>query len=40
MRAIEFSRIAGGKPFDIGTDWYGELLAGIGQPPAVAGTGH
>ena len=40
LRAIEFSRIAGGKPFDIGTDWFGELLAGIGQPPAVAGAAH
>jgi pyrophosphate--fructose-6-phosphate 1-phosphotransferase len=40
LRAIEFSRIAGGKPFDIGTDWFGELLEGIGQPPAVAGAAH
>ena len=40
LRAIEFSRIAGGKPFDITTDWFGELLAGIGQPAAVAGAAH
>ena len=32
LRAIEFERIKGGKPFDITQDWYGELLAGIGQP--------
>ena len=31
LRAIEFPRIAGGKPFDIDTDWFGELLADIGQ---------
>ncbi len=40
LRAIEFSRIAGGKPFDISTDWFGELLADIGQPAAAAGSGH
>lgn len=32
LRAIEFPRIAGGKPFDIGTDWFAMLLAEIGQP--------
>ena len=31
LRAIEFPRIAGGKPFDIDTPWFGELLASIGQ---------
>jgi pyrophosphate--fructose-6-phosphate 1-phosphotransferase len=31
LRAIEFPRIAGGKPFDINVDWFGELLADIGQ---------
>lgn len=31
LRAIEFPRIAGGKPFDIDVDWFGKLLAGIGQ---------
>ena len=34
LRAIEFGRIRGGKPFDITSPWYAELLAGIGQPPA------
>lgn len=32
LRAIEFTRIKGGKPFDIDTPWFGELLAAIGQP--------
>jgi len=32
LRAIEFPRIAGGKPFDIEVPWFGELLASIGQP--------
>lgn len=32
LRACEFPRIAGGKPFDIDTpSWFGELLAAIGQ---------
>ncbi len=31
LRAIEFPRIAGGKPFDIDTDWFGDLLDDIGQ---------
>ena len=31
LRAIEFPRIAGGKPFDIDAPWFGELLAEIGQ---------
>jgi pyrophosphate--fructose-6-phosphate 1-phosphotransferase len=32
LRAIEFDRIKGGKNFDIDAPWFGELLAGIGQP--------
>ena len=32
LRAIEFPRIKGGKPFDIATPWFGELLQAIGQP--------
>ncbi len=32
LRAIEFTRIAGGKPFDIDVPWFGELLESIGQP--------
>ncbi|VGO21371.1 pyrophosphate--fructose-6-phosphate 1-phosphotransferase [Pontiella sulfatireligans] len=31
LRAIEFPRIAGGKPFDIDEEWFGELLADLGQ---------
>jgi pyrophosphate--fructose-6-phosphate 1-phosphotransferase len=32
LRAIEFDRIKGGKNFDIDAPWFGDLLAGIGQP--------
>lgn len=32
LRAIEFPRIKGGKPFDIDSDWFGDLLKAIGQP--------
>ena len=32
LRAIEFSRIAGGKPFDITVPWFTDMLAAIGQP--------
>lgn len=38
LRAIEFPRIKGGKPFDTDTPWFNELLLAIGQPkgaPAV-----
>ncbi|MFA5689378.1 MAG: pyrophosphate--fructose-6-phosphate 1-phosphotransferase [Kiritimatiellales bacterium] len=31
LRAIEFPRIAGGKPFDIDVPWFGQLLKDIGQ---------
>lgn len=31
MRACEFPRIKGGKPFDIDTPWFGQLLASLGQ---------
>lgn len=31
LRAIEFPRIKGGKPFDINSDWFGEILGQIGQ---------
>lgn len=31
LRAIEFSRISGGKNFDIDVDWFTELLESIGQ---------
>ncbi|RCK71295.1 pyrophosphate--fructose-6-phosphate 1-phosphotransferase [Desertihabitans brevis] len=42
LRAIEFERIKGGKPFDITTGWFTAMLASIGQPaptPAPA-AGH
>jgi diphosphate-dependent phosphofructokinase len=35
LRAIEFPRIAGGKPFDVTVDWFTRLLAEIGQPEAA-----
>ncbi|MCL1909644.1 MAG: pyrophosphate--fructose-6-phosphate 1-phosphotransferase [Kiritimatiellaeota bacterium] len=31
IRACEFPRIKGGKPFDINVQWFGDLLAAIGQ---------
>ncbi len=31
LRAIEFPRIKGGKPFDLDVNWFGRLLAEIGQ---------
>lgn len=42
LRAIEFPRIAGGKPFNIDTPWFGELLESIGQPKGanIAKAGH
>ncbi|MGI3786523.1 MAG: pyrophosphate--fructose-6-phosphate 1-phosphotransferase [Janthinobacterium lividum] len=40
LRAVEFERIKGGKPFDITTPWYTELLTGIGQPPAQPAPEH
>jgi len=36
LRAIEFDRIQGGKPFDINVDWFTALLDAIGQPQAKA----
>ena len=32
LRAIEFPRIKGGKPFDIDTPWFNQTLTEIGQP--------
>ncbi len=32
LRAIEFPRIKGGKPFDIDAPWFNALLTEIGQP--------
>jgi pyrophosphate--fructose-6-phosphate 1-phosphotransferase len=34
---IEFERIKGGKPFNIHTDWFVQLLVDIGQPLGVPG---
>jgi pyrophosphate--fructose-6-phosphate 1-phosphotransferase len=31
FRAIEFNRIAGGKPFNIDEPWFEDLLNAIGQ---------
>ena len=31
LRTCEFERIKGGKPFDIDTPWFNELLAAVGQ---------
>jgi pyrophosphate--fructose-6-phosphate 1-phosphotransferase len=36
LRAIEFPRIKGGKPFDIATPWFGAMLKAIGQPQGAA----
>ena len=35
LRAIEFPRIAGGKPFDVSQAWFRTLLEDIGQPVAA-----
>ena len=32
LRAIEFPRIKGGKPFNPETPWFEDLLAAMGQP--------
>jgi len=32
LKAIAFPRIAGGKAFDVHQEWFGELLADLGQP--------
>ncbi len=40
LRAIEFERIKGGKPFDLDQDWYTAMLAGIGQPVTAAAAAH
>merc|ERR1712045_189872 len=31
LRAIEFDRVKGGKPFDTGIHWFQEMLSEIGQ---------
>ncbi|HTB62877.1 MAG TPA: pyrophosphate--fructose-6-phosphate 1-phosphotransferase [Opitutales bacterium] len=35
LRAIEFNRIKGGKPFNLSTPWFKDLLAAIGQPASA-----
>ncbi|MBL9209182.1 MAG: pyrophosphate--fructose-6-phosphate 1-phosphotransferase [Opitutaceae bacterium] len=42
LRAIEFTRIKGGKPFNVREAWFTDLLAAIGQPvtAATAPSGH
>jgi pyrophosphate--fructose-6-phosphate 1-phosphotransferase len=40
LRAIEFSRIAGGKKFDIRQQWFRELLERSGQPAPAAAPVH
>jgi pyrophosphate--fructose-6-phosphate 1-phosphotransferase len=32
LKAIAFPRIAGGKAFDVSQEWFGQILADIGQP--------
>lgn len=40
LRAIEFERVKGGKPFDIDEPWFGEMLDAIGQPKGAKVTAH
>ncbi len=40
LRAIEFDRIKGGKPFDITAGWFQAMLTSIGQPAPAAAAGH
>ncbi|MDC0065965.1 pyrophosphate--fructose-6-phosphate 1-phosphotransferase [Verrucomicrobia bacterium] len=40
MSVIDFSRIAGGKPFDIDEAWFEELLSSIGQPKTAKVSNH
>jgi pyrophosphate--fructose-6-phosphate 1-phosphotransferase len=40
LRAIEFDRVRGGKPFDIDAPWFLALLDGIGQPSTQLATTH
>lgn len=40
LRAIEFARIKGGKPFDVSTPWFRDVLATIGQPFSGAAAPH
>jgi len=37
LRAVEFERIKGGKPFDVNQHWFQEMLTGIGQKMQYTG---
>jgi pyrophosphate--fructose-6-phosphate 1-phosphotransferase len=36
IRAVEFDRVAGGKPFNTNVEWFDELLSQINQPKGKA----
>ena len=38
LRAIEFPRIKGGKPFDTNLPWFTQMLKDIGQPKGAKAT--
>ena len=40
LSAIAFDRIKGGKPFDITTAWYTDMVSSIGQPAPVPAQLH
>ena len=40
LRAIEFPRIKGAKPFDVDQDWFVDLLGTIGQPKGKTIAAH
>lgn len=40
LRAIEFERIKGGKPFNTDQEWFDDLLAEIGQPKGNRSAAH
>jgi pyrophosphate--fructose-6-phosphate 1-phosphotransferase len=40
LRAIEFERIKGGKPFDTSLPWFTRMLDAIGQPLGAAAADH
>lgn len=40
LRAIEFPRIKGAKPFDTSAQWFTDLLSAINQPKGTPATAH
>jgi diphosphate-dependent phosphofructokinase len=40
LRAVEFERVAGAKPFDVDQQWFIGLLEGIGQPKGARAAAH